>query len=128
LYFFCRLAASFNKRIKSDSTSGPIFCKNKRRKKNVQLAPHFMRALNGIMESSVELEISGRSGKLVYLIDNKSAEAYVEMSGSDKYDFLVDIDLLKNWSNGDNISGQELSLIKDAFVSWANNTNTRCQW
>jgi hypothetical protein len=36
---------AINKRIKSDSTSCPIFCKNKRRKKNAQLAPHFMRAL-----------------------------------------------------------------------------------
>jgi hypothetical protein len=85
-------------------------------------------ALNGIMKSNVELKMSGRSGQLVYLIDNNSAEAYVEMSGSDKYDLLVDVDILVNWSNGDNISSQDRSLIKEAFISWANSTNTRCQW
>lgn len=80
------------------------------------------------MKSNVELKISGRSGQLVYILDNKCAEAYVEMSGSDKYDLLIEVDLLSNWSNGENISSQERSLIKEAFITWASNKNMRCQW
>lgn len=80
------------------------------------------------MKSNVELKMSGRSGQLIYVIDNKSAEAYVEMSGSDKYDLLVDVNIISNWSNGENISSQDRCIIKEAFVSWANKTNTRCLW
>jgi len=80
--------------------------------------------MNGI----VEFKLSGRSGELVYSRDGKSVRVYVEISGSEEFDFLVDFDQVDSWSSGEPISPEELKEIKCELISWASNTGTKCQW
>jgi len=80
------------------------------------------------MKNRVEFSLSGRSGKLQYIEDQKSVSAYVEMSGSSNIDLLVDLDGIETWSNGEELSGEDRGRIRKAFEQWAKETENRCEW
>ncbi|WP_077343686.1 hypothetical protein [Pseudocolwellia agarivorans] len=80
------------------------------------------------MNSRVEFEVTGRSGNLIYAEEDIFAKAYVEMSGSNEFDMLVDVNGMGTWSNGESISEVDLIKIREAFKSWAQKSKYRCQW
>jgi len=87
-----------------------------------------MRGVIRRMNSRVEFKVAGRSGSLTYAEENRSANAYFEMSGSNEFDILVDVDGMRTWSNGDRISAVDLVEIRKAFRAWAQKSKYRCQW
>ena len=76
----------------------------------------------------VEFRVQGRSGNMVYVTEDKEAEVYFEMSGSEKYDILVDIDYLEKWSNNEPVNESEKQLIHNAFKEWVLKNKFRAQW
>ncbi|MFT6993002.1 MAG: hypothetical protein ACJASL_005003 [Paraglaciecola sp.] len=74
----------YNKRIKSDSTSCPVFCKKQTAQKNAQLAPHFMRAL-----CFKEISLLSRSifSLVILLVSFHSSSTTVSSNG---FQFVLD--------------------------------------
>jgi hypothetical protein len=78
--------------------------------------------------ASVELQMTGRSGHLVYVEGARRARAYIEVSGVDEYHLLVWTDDVRRWADGSPTSADEQARIRRAFARWAKATGTRCQW
>jgi hypothetical protein len=76
--------------------------------------------------AGVTLQMTGRSGELVYTDGSRRASAYVEISGALEFDLLVTNP--DRWSDGSAISAEDRAAIARAFDKWAKKTRTRCQW
>jgi hypothetical protein len=78
-------------------------------------------------EKVIEIK-NGRCGELRYLGTGKYAEAYYEISGSNKYDLLVWLPEMKKWSDGTQITDEEKLVIETTFKAWAKRHRLVCQW
>lgn len=71
---------------------------------------------------------NGRCGHLRYHEDHRYADAYYELSGAPEYDLLVWVNDMRTWSDGTQITKEEMATIHNAYKEWAIKHNIKCEW
>jgi hypothetical protein len=77
---------------------------------------------------NVFLNMQSRDGTLVFRDGDRTASAYVEMSGVPEYVLLVWSSDMHVWSDGKAILPEERDRIMNAFKAWAQHERVSVEW